>query len=179
MLNITNGDFSFDIWNQMIIEAANSRENYREHKNICRVIYPNRTCTLELKTEQEIKNHFRQYGYLNANCRRMALRDILNITRICSLNTPVENEAKRSIGDSLLIFASRVEEKYHAGLIGIVRKVMDVFSNLFTSDSVTLFQMNGVVNFIRIDSNSNKYKLPWFIGNDADFARLINTENFS
>ncbi len=180
MLNITNREFSSDIWNQMIIEAANSRKNDREYKNICRVIYPAGICTLELKTDQEINNHFQEYGSWNANCGKMPLREVLNITRICSLNDPINDpQTKDSVKNSLLLFGSRAERKDNDGFKGIVRKIIAVFFNLFVTDSVSLFGMDKTNLSLQIVNYSNRYKLPWFIGNNVNFAHLINITSFS
>lgn len=111
----------------MVIEAAESRTNGREHKNICRVIYPGSICKLELKTNQKVKNHFQTYGRWNANCSKMPLREVLNITRICSLDGSINSETKDSIKDSLSLFASIAETKYNSGFKGIVRNQFQCF----------------------------------------------------
>jgi len=173
MVNITNREFSPESWNRMLIDAANSRRDGEEPKNICRVIYPNDTCTLELKTDQEIKSHFQEHGYWSANCVKMPLGEVLNITRICSLNHPVEPQLVDSLQGTLRFLASRAERKYNDGCTGVIRKIISIFFNLFATDSVHLFGESGTDVYLAIVSNSNRSKLPWFIGNNADFARLI------
>lgn len=105
------------------------------------------------------------------------IREILNITRIFSINDPIDPNSKDSIKDSLLFMASRAERKYNDGFKGIVRKVIALFFNLFATDSVSLFGMNNTDIAIRVVQDGPK--LPWFIGNNANFARLINETNFA
>lgn len=171
--------FDFDFWNKMVIEAAESRNPGREHKNICRVIYPNGFFKLELKTNQEVIDHLQRYGAWNANCGKMPLREVLNITRISSLVTSIPLQEKTLIKDSLARFAEIAEKKYNSGFTGLVRKVISIFFNLFTQNHVSLFCLdhrNKVVLKLK-DTVANK--LPWFIGNDAEFANLINKTRFS
>ncbi|MBA3720882.1 MAG: hypothetical protein H0W88_00600 [Parachlamydiaceae bacterium] len=179
MLNITNREFSSDIWNQMVIDAANSRKNDGECKNICRVIYPTGICTLELKTDKQIKEFFQQKGSWNGNCVKMQLRDVLNLTRIGSLNEPVNPQIKDSIKESVLFIASRAEAKYNNGFKGVIRKIISIFFNLFVTDSVDLFGMASANVAFQVVKSDKRNKLPGFIGNDANFARLINSTLFS
>ncbi|CUI16799.1 Conserved hypothetical protein [Candidatus Protochlamydia naegleriophila] len=180
MLNITNREFNNDTWNQMVIEAAESRISGREHKNICRVIYPNGACTLELKTNQEVKNHLQTYGSWNANCAKMSLKEVLNLTRICSLNHRINSQTKASINDALFLFGFRAAIKYENGFKGILRRVTAVFFNIFVTDSVALFSKNVIQDLsITVADYSNRGMLPLFIGSNANFAYLINTTRFS
>ena len=176
----TNPQFPPETWNQMLIEAARSRLAGEEPKNICRVIYPNHTNRLELKTDQEIKKHFEDHGSWSANCVKLPLREVLNITRICSLNAPVADLAmKETLQGTLTLLATRAERKYNVGCCGIARKLISMFFNFFATDSVGLFRTEEDTSInLRVVNPSNRSKLPWFIGNDADFARLINSTRF-
>lgn len=169
MLNITNHEFSTNKWNQMVLDTVNSRKNNEEHKYVCRVIYPNNKCTLELKTDGQIKDHFQKYGSWNSNCGKMQLRDLLNITRISNLNNPVKSDIK----ESLDFIASRAETKYNNGFKGAVKKLTSIFFNLFTTDSVELFCMLKTNVSLEVVGKKNKHKLPLFIGHNANFAHLI------
>src|SRR5689334_12450230 len=118
-LNITLGAFSPTIWNQMIIEAARSRRGWNTHKYICRVIYPDGRGALELKTNAQIKQHFQQYGDWNANCAKMQLREIINLTRIGSLqhhdiySIDFDPSLLPAVRMSIRYFASQAELKYN------------------------------------------------------------------
>lgn len=174
MLNITQREFKPEIWNQMVIDSVTSRKDKETPKHICRVIYPDNTCTLELKTDQEIKKHFQQYGKWNANCGKMQLSEIINITRINSLNSPVTPELKDPLSQSLNTMASRAEKKYQNGFLGTLRKVSSLFFNLFVTKSASLFAMPQTNVSLRIlHPCDQKNKLPILIGNDAKFARLV------
>ena len=171
-LNITNGDFTPDEWNQMVIQAKNNNEELSNQKYICRVIYPNRNCTLELKTNQQIKEHFERHGSWTANCVKMRLGEVINITRINSLNEPV-TELQEPLNQALNHMAARAEEKYNRNFWGSLRKVFSIILNFFTSDSVELFDMpNADRELVIIDPNK-RHRLPFFIGSNAEFARQV------
>lgn len=175
MINITNKEFNADTWNDMVIQAANSCREQINHKHICRVIYPNNTCTLELKTDQEVKQHFQKYGIWKANCGKMRLSEVINITRITSLNNPVRPERTENLKNALNDMAGRAEKKYESGLGGVIRKIISLFFNLFTSDAVSLFEVKNSRFTLVMTQNREKNKLPFFIGNDAEFARRVAT----
>lgn len=181
---IENGKkFGRDDWNQMVIEAAESRKKSQaEFKNIYRVTHFNGSCALELKTDQEIRQYSQGHGYYTAISRKMSLKEVINITRIASLSeeSPIEQGTKDLLKESLNVFASRSETKYNNdGFRDSIRKVIAVFLNLFTTNSVTLFKMPEGNAFLQAPGPSDKINLPWVIGSNADFARLVNERHFS
>ena len=172
-INVTQREFGPREWYQMVIDAANSRKEGETPKNICKVIYPHSICTLELKTAEQVKQHFKLHGYWDSNCGKMTCKDVINITRICSSFHPVALELKEPLKQALGLMASRAEEKYGRGFMGCVRKVFVVFFNFFTTNSVCLFRMPGTTVFVERPQTCKKNELPFFIGNSAKFARLV------
>lgn len=172
MINITLQQFNPNTWNHMMISAADSR-NQQYHKHICKVIYPDETCTLELKTDQEIQEHSTKYGRWKAMCVKMDFTDIINITRITSLNYPVNVRLKDPLKESLILMASRAEQKYESGFLGVVRKIISIFFNLFTTDAVGLFGMPQTDLDFVISNSRHKHQLPLFIGDNSKFAHLV------
>lgn len=173
-INITQREFEPKRWYQMVIDAANSRKEGETPKDICRVIYPNSTCTLELKTAEQVKQHFKIHGHWDSNCGKMTCKDVINITRICSF-CPVAVELQEPLKKALSLMALRAEEKYGRGFMGCVRKVFAVFFNFFTTNSVWLFRMPRTTVYLETPS-CKKHELPFFIGNSAMFARLLEKQ---
>lgn len=162
------------IWKSMLIAASQSRQSGQSPKNICKVILPNNQCQITLKTDQEIQHHFKQYGSWDTNCRKMPLRDLVNITRILLLNDPlVDEQEKKLLIGSLDSFKSKAESKYKNGLKGLVRRVIAVFLNLFLTDSVCLFSMNNIDISVQTKKNEQKNKLPLWVGDSASFVQLV------
>lgn len=156
---------------------------------------------LELKTDQEIAEHLQQYGW-SGICRKMPLSNVLNLTRISIFNemneietirqrgrpedgTSIEdiydglvtevNVRKEELKRDLNFCAERAERKYNNGFKGLVRRVIAVFLNLFVSDSERLFSMPDTNRALSIE-RSDRCALPWFIGDDAQFARWLHTK---
>lgn len=157
-----NEVFPLSTWNAMVIEASCSE------KRICKVIYPSQDCMLELKTNQEVKEFFEEHGRWNANCGRMPLREVINITRM-NLNSKGYKSSK--IQKALEVMAVRSENKYNA-FCGTLRKIISWIFNVFTTNSVGLFSMpktNCELYISKIKEN----KLPFLIGHDANFARTV------
>lgn len=174
-INITAREFHAPLWNQMVMDAADTqRSGNANPQYIYKVIYPSETCCLELKTENQARKHLQNFGRLHGNCRKMPLREVVGITRIC---LPAGNDGAGSscprIKESLQIFSDRAEKKYQNGLSGLIRKLTAIFFNLFTSDSVALFRMPKTSVDIHFHNSEDRGKLPWFIGSDVDFIRFV------
>lgn len=175
MIDITAGRLYPAVWHEIIVRAAGSSKMPSGHSYICRVIYPDKTCKLELKTEGQVQEHFKRWGRWEATCGKMSLSDVINITRILFLNFPVESEQIEPLKEALNRLATRAEEKYKKGFCGTVRKILSMIFNFFIENTVQLFSMPKTNVALRVIPQADRLqpKLPFYIGSNADFARLV------
>jgi hypothetical protein len=102
----------------------------------------------------------------------MSFNDVINITRIHSLNDS-ELAGDEELSVALINMAERAEEKYNSGFFGVIRKIISFVLNIFTTDSVLLFRKSGKNNYFEIEHAEDKGQLPRFLGNNAEFARMV------
>lgn len=183
-IDIARDGFNSSSWFRMVVEAGETQLDQgsalpRDPKYIYKVTYPGLVlprglCYLHLYTKADMEAKVRDLGTSRISYVKMPLREVLNVTRICSSGAPIRSELLDQIERSYTIFSQRAEKKYKNGFIGSVRKLTSIFFNLFTSDVVNLFSSrpNGVV---KITNPQAEGKLPKVIGSDVDFIEFLKS----
>lgn len=176
------GGFYPDTWHKMVSQAATSRDNEdkKTHQHICKVLYPDGAAKLELKTDQKIQEHYQTHGKWSSICAKLQFSEVINLSRmnidnrdmpLCSL---LHKPPELSLDKALDKMTERAEKKYNSGFLGSIRKVLSAISNIFTGNEVSLFGGGGRRGGVAF--NNLPGKLPFFIGNNVQFAHLVTEQ---
>jgi hypothetical protein len=139
---------------------------------ICEVKIGEVNWYLEAKTPTEAEFFSNTHQRWDTIFRKLPFFDVICLSRIY-LASEGNAKQKKLVTTALNNLADRAETKYNSGFIGTAQKILSFICNLFkNTNRVTLFDQ-----ILEIPPNAND-RLPFFVGTDATFARLI-AQNYS
>lgn len=167
------GGFYPVVWENMVVQAANSRNNGDEktHQYICKVLYPGGAAYLELKTNREIQEYCLKYGSRNGICAKLGFSEVINFTR---RNTALKKD-NTELSNALDKMAGRAEKKYNSRCIGSIRKILSAIINIFTTNNIFLFASHHSRREVAFNLREQG-ELPFFIGSNVKFARMVTEQ---
>lgn len=163
-----------NLWTDFMETCANSEITQAERPYICRVIQPpnlfqgeQTSYRLALMNSIGIKRFFETHSRWDCNCGKMQFVEVIRISRIL-LSFQIDPNQKKRVTDSLRLMADKAESKYQSSWMGTVRKIYSWVCNLFVSNDVGLFNTTTLESPSQVNDH-----LPFFVGSDATFARLV------
>lgn len=127
---------------------------------------------LEAKTPTEAEIFSNTHQRWDTIFRKLQFFDVICLSRIY-LTSEGNADRKKLVTTALNHLADRAEIKYKSGFIGTAQKILSFICNLFKSTNrVTVFDQ-----ILEIPPNTND-RLPFFVGTNATFARLV-AQNYS
>lgn len=163
-------------WQRMLILAGQSQTiDGVAPLYICRVKEKGSTPKILLKTNAQIQEFWRTHSSRNSICAKMGLNEIINITRIHSINNVGRTENIAQVLDTM---SARAVAKYN-GMMGPLRKIFSMILNFFIPDEyghrdhLESDPSKWAEFKLEIATEWQRRKLPWIIGSNGDFARLV------
>lgn len=123
--------------------------------------------TLEVRTPEE-KETFLSTFKNNplATCEKIHFFDIIRLSRIY-LSKIQNSVEKKRVTTALIHMADRAETKYNKNFMGLLRRIYSCVCNFFKSKrSINLSYLEEMFP-------EAKDHVPFFVGSDANFARLV------